>query len=753
MCVGVGVATGAFASEATVEFAPNWKPTMAIPRCDGAIRVDGDLDDTAWRTAARATGFAEVDPGDQVKPRVESEAWVTYDTQNLYVALLAHDDPSTIRASVCERDNIFSDDYFGLMFDTYGDLNWGYEIFVNPLGIQGDLRVFADGNEDISFDVVFDSIGKITERGYQVELAIPFASLRFPARNDHAWRLNFWRDQQRDLRRRYAWAAVDRDNDCWMCSWGTVTGITGVEPASNFDIIPTAIGFQSGARVDPGNPSSSFANDDADGELSLNVRYGVTSSASAEASINPDFSQVESDAEEIDVNSPFALFFPERRPFFQEGSNLYETWISAIYTRTINDPNAAGKFTGQFGNTSVLYLGGQDAHASLVVPSEERSFFLEAGEAFSNIARVQQAYGEASYVGGLFTDRRLTGRLDGSGTTFGIDGRHRLNDQWRIEYQLIGSHTTEPTDTAWTSGLNDVHFDDEHTVGFDGESFSGHAGYASLEFGDRVWSHGVDYWEYSPTFRTDNGFTTRTGYRTVAINDGVFFRPNRAFLVSWGANLDIGRDWNYETHAIEDGWIRPNVNFTFPHQTYVDVTGLWSGERFRGEFFGGIRTVAMEIGTRPAEGTQLGAFVRFGRLIARNVDDPFLGDGLITEAWASFRPMSRLTIEPTWEYQEIGRPEEGGKLFAGYVLRNRFNLQFTRELVLRLVAQYDGFDDRFEVDPLLTYRVNPFTVFYLGATSDYDQLQRESGSSDGTEDDWELTRRQFFAKVQYLFRL
>jgi hypothetical protein len=741
------------AESASSSFAPNWKPTLAIPRTTESIRIDGELDDRGWQGAARATGFAEVDPGDQVEPAVRSEAWITYDEHHLYVALLAQDDPSAVRASVCERDDIFTDDYFGVMLDTYGDLNWGYELFVNPLGIQGDLRLLSDGNEDIAFDLVFDSRGRVTDEGYQVELAIPFSSLRFPDRPEHTWRLNFWRDQQRDLRRRYAWAAVDRDNACWMCSWGSVTGIAGVEPASNIDLIPTAIAFQSGRRADIDDPTSDFSNDDPDGELSLNVRYGITSGSSAEIAINPDFSQVESDADEIDVNSPFALFFDERRPFFQEGSNLYSTWISAIYTRTINNPNGAAKFTGQFGNTSVLYLGGHDANATLIVPTEERSFFFEADEAVSNIGRAIQAYGEASYVGGLVTDRRLSGALDGSSTTFGVDGRHRITDRLQVEYQLLGSHTQEPSDTTRTPELQGVLFDDEHSVGFDGESYDGHAGYLSLESDGRVWSHGIDYWEYSPTFRTDTGFTTRTGYRVVAIDEGVFFRPNRGFLVTWGADLGIGREWNYRTNGIEDGWVRPSLSFTFPQQTNLFVEGLVSGERFRGRMFNDIRTFLVDVNTRPSEGVQLGSFLRFGKLIARNVDEPFLGDAFIAEAWASLRATKRLSIDPNWEYQEMGRPVEGGKLFSGFVLRTRLNYQFTRELVVRLVTQYNSFSDQFEVDPLLTYRVNPFTVFYAGATSDYSHYDGSNPASPGAGDEWELTDRQFFAKMQYLFRL
>ena len=176
----------------------------------------------------------------------------------------------------------------------------GYEIFVNPIGIRGDLRVVSSGNEDISFDLVFESKGKVTESGYQVELAIPFSSLRFPDKKEQIWRINFWRDHQRDVRRRYSWAAQDRNDPCMMCQWGTVTGIENIKPSSNIDILLNIIAYQSGFRD---GPLDSFDNSNPDAEGSLNIRYGLSTNSSIEFSYNPDFSQVESDADQVDVNN------------------------------------------------------------------------------------------------------------------------------------------------------------------------------------------------------------------------------------------------------------------------------------------------------------------------------------------------------------------------------------------------------------------------------------------------------------------
>ena len=748
---GFAAAESSLTSAAPLDFQPNWKPHLTIPRTSGPIEIDGRLDDAGWRGAARADNFAEVNPGDSVKPPVESEAWITYDDDNLYVALIAYDDPEDVRVSLRERDNIFSDDYFGVMLDTYGDLGWSYELFVNPIGVQGDLRMLSDGNEDMTFDIVWHSRGQVTDTGYHVEIAVPWSSLRFPDRDTQAWRLNFWRDQQRDVRRRYAWAAMDRDDDCFMCNFGSADGVSGIEARNRADIIVSALGVRSGSRVD-GDPALAFEYDDPTAKLSANVRYGLTTSSSAELTVNPDFSQIESDAGQIDVNEPFALFFPERRPFFQEGSDLYQTWIDAIYTRSINDPDGAAKFTGQFGKTSVLYLAGFDDQSPIIVPSEERSWAFLGDQSVNNIVRARRNYGEGSMFGALATNRTFTGDLDGSNTVFGFDGRHRLTPQLQIEYQALLSHTKEPTDVGISDDIGDATFDrGAHTFAFDGESFWGNAAYVSLERSGRTWNSDFDYWEYAPTFRTDNGFTTRNDSRRVELWEGVNFRPNRSALLAWGAGGDVGRIWNHQGQ-FKDEWVSPSMYFNFVKQINVNVDGVVSRERFRDIVFDGIRRLSLNIDTRPSEFIRGGVGVSRGRLIRRTFSEtPVLGDALSGEIYASIKPSSRLVIEPSWSYSRMREQEKDGgdTLFDGYILRTRASYQFTREFYARLVVEYNEFSDRLDVEPLLTYRVNPFTVFFLGATNNY-AYGADDASADPT---WSSMNRQFFAKFQYLLRM
>ncbi len=746
-------AGGVRADDATA-FQPLYKPTLQVRPAQGEIRIDGDLDDPGWVAAARAVGFAEIQPGDQVRPPVESEAWVAFDEKNFYLALLARDDPNAIRVSLRERDAIWNDDYFGLMLDTYGDHSWGYEFFVNPIGIQGDLRIYSGGEEDISYDLIWFSEGRVTADGYQVEIAIPFASLRFPEREEQAWRVNFWRDHQRDIRRQYAWAATNRDDPCWMCQWGTLTGIRGIRPPRNLEIIPSAIGTLAGARreLDPGR--ADFEYDDPEGEAAVNFRYALTSTVSTELTINPDFSQIESDAGQIDINEPFTLFYDEKRPFFLEGSELYRSYLSAIYTRSISDPTAAGKLLASHGRTSFAWTIGRDEHAPVILPTEERSFFVSAGESVTNLFRVRHAFGTDSHIGGLVTDRRLSG--EGSNTVGGIDGSVRLLRNFQLRAQLLGSRTVEPDDSTLAPWLDGMRFDQgRHTLGFDGEEYDGRAVYAALDRSGRIWNGSLAYEGWSPTFRADNGFVTRNDYHSLNLWNGFEFIPNGATIVNWMPALSIGRLWDDEGR-FQDEWIVGELGGVLKGQTELEIEGLLSRERFREKLIPGIRRVSLHASSRPTERIGVGLAATLGRSIYRSFDpelEPFLGKIASIYGETSLKLLQRLSLETSLDYARMKTPDGESLVYDGWILRHRLDLQLNREGAVRLVVEYDKFDHRFAFEPLLTYRLNAFSVLYLGIADQYDRLTENDGVAEQPEERLRLRSRQVFGKIQYLFRV
>jgi hypothetical protein len=203
--------TSAIFGESAGIFNANILPTLKIPKISGKIKIDGKIDELQWQQAARASNFSEQQPGDMTKPPVETEVLVAYDDINFYMAFIAHDDPKAVRVSFRNRDEIWQDDNVGVILDTYGDGAWAYEIMTNPIGIQGDVRWSNNGGEDTGFDIVFESVGVVTDSGYQVEIAVPFKSLHFPNKSIQTWRATFWRNHPRVVRGQYSWAAISKN--------------------------------------------------------------------------------------------------------------------------------------------------------------------------------------------------------------------------------------------------------------------------------------------------------------------------------------------------------------------------------------------------------------------------------------------------------------------------------------------------------------------------------------------------------------
>lgn len=730
--------TTAFATDG---FAPRVLPTLAITRTSEPITVDGRLDDAGWTGAARVTDFSEVEPNERAQPPVDTEVLVTYDDRNLYVAFVCADDPALVRATFCERDQIFSDDCVFLLLDTYGTQQWAYEISANPLGVQGDLLFSASGGEDSGYDLIYHSAGRVTDRGFEVELAVPFASLRFPDRPEQAWRINFWRNHPRAVRGQYAWAAQTRDNPCWTCQWGTVTGIANVRPGNGLELLPAWTARQTGRRADAGR----LAEGEVLGEPSLGARYAISSQLTAEATLNPDFSQVESDATQIDVNSSFALSYPEKRPFFQEGSDLFYTPFTVLYTRSINDPDVAVKLMGRPGHDAVAFLSAVDANTPVLLPFEESSALVATGRSWSNILRLKHAWGQESQIGAFGTDRRLDG--GGAGSLAGADGLLRLGRNYRYSWQALASRTVEPNAPGLTAGLAGVTFDGgRHTAAFDGETFTGHALYSSFQRRARHWNVNLDYLEKSPTFRADSGFEPQNDRREAWAINGYNIYFDRGLVRRLSNHLYLYRAWNFAGAVKNAGWqadVAPQLRWAqlSGHVQYTRERELFQGVQFDGIW---LLHSCFDATLRDGLSVHLGATRSHG--IARRYLR--LGDQTDLSASLELRPVDRLSLELSHLASRSVDPSTHEEFFDGTISRGRLGLQLSRELSARLIAQYNAFARTWEVDPLVTYRLSPFSIFYAGSTRDYARL---AVAAAGPEQ-WDLAERTYFVKLQYLFR-
>jgi len=516
-----------------------------------------------------------------------------------------------------------------------------------------------------------------------------------------------------------------------------------VKPSKGLEIMPSQIFTQYGGRSE----NTAWSNEAVLGEFSLGAKANLSSSFTVEGTYNPDFSQIEADAAQIDVNSSFALFFPERRPFFQEGSDMYRTFFNAVYTRSINDPLFATKITGRPGSTSVALLTARDENTPFTLPFQENSEFALGGESTSNILRVQQSLGDGSQVGFLATDRRIDD--GGHNTVASIDGRIRLTQQIQCEFQVLGTDTEEPDDLGITGDLGGATFDGgKRTRAFDGERFKGRAGYGSLEYGDRRWNIDVDYWEYSPTFRVDNGFQPQNDRRQGNVFIGHNFRyDDHPLLNMWSPRMNLGRVWNWDGRQ-KDEWLWTSLNVQLKWaQTWIQLSHMESNENFGGIQFNGIYLWELHANLQPSDVVRGGFALSTGHRIAR--DYLVMGNENRAVVWVDLKPADRFLFETSWRWIESENAVTGELLFKGFILRSRWGLQLTRELSARLVIQYNDFSESWEADPLVTYRINPFSTFYFGSTRDYLVVDPEN---DGIEA-WRLTDRQYFMKLQYLFQL
>ncbi len=726
------------------DFKPVYNPEITISRVRGTIEIDGKLDDSGWKGAARAGNFVEHRPGDQTRPEVETEVMITYDQERLYVAFICYDDPGEVRASLCERDQGHNDDSVVLLLDTYGEASHAYEICSNPYGVPGDILYSSSSGEDLSYDMIFDSAGRITDFGWVVEMAVPFTSLRFPNVEEQVWKVDFWRNRPRESRFQYSWAAYDRNENCWPCQWGTLKGIKGVKPGAGFQFLPAVVAHQSASM----NQRGHLDNGDLMGDVALGLSYDISSELKAEATINPDFSQVEADAAQIDVNSTFALQYPEKRPFFQEGSDLFDTYFETVYTRSINDPILAGKLTWRNGSNSLALMSARDEHSAIILPFEEKSEIVQNGKSYSNIIRYKRDLGEQSHLGIIATDRRFD--QGGSGSLAGLDGNIRFSPNNSLQFQFISTYTEEVDNPALgDSSLSSETFDDgKYTAGLDGESFSGRAFLLSLERGTANSRMDATYTERSPTFRADNGLEPSNNNRMGMLQGGYVLRfDDSGIMETLEGNINMARKWNFDG-VKKDEWVNTDLVFAFrAAQTQVHFSYLSSNELFRGIQFNDIWQGHACFHTQPSGALELDANVNYGHRIARR--DLVMGKEVSYGASAKIRPLNRLLISTDFSRVISDDLDSGDRLFSQSILWSRISLQVSRELSLRLVAQYNDRFKHWDLDPLLTYRINAFTVFYIGSTHDY----RETGIEDYGREGWSLTDRQYFMKLQYLFRV
>ena len=690
---------------------------IQVTRTTAPIALDGKLDDAAWQSAAKIDRFYETSPGDNNPPIVNTIAYVTYDDRYFYIGVRADDpEPAKIRAPFVDRDGVIgTDDNIAIFLDTRNDKRSAIELRVNPRGIQAD-GIFNDANfnEDFSPDFYYDTAATIDDGGWSAEFRIPFSSLRYGSSDPQTWNILVWRNYPREFRYAIHSAPIPRGSNCHICHTHPIAGLTGLPAASHFVVAPYAAAQHVSA---PGE------NSDYDADAGVDLKWTPTANNAFDVTLNPDFSQIEADVPQITVNRRFAVFFAEKRPFFLEGFDLFDTPMQVAYTRTINSPRAGVRATGKFGATAYTLLVTRDEGGGLtIIPGPEGSDFApQDSRSYATIGRVRRDYG-ASFVGAVLTSREIDG--GGHNRVLGPDFQWRPSDSDELTAQLLVSDT-----------------DDRDRV----ESSRSHAFEIEYSREKRGYDWSLKGADIGDGFRADLGFMPQVGYRELTARAGRRYYPENGKVRFFRPGVELSRQTNQENEKIYElvsfdlnGSGAKNMNFQvlFRPREKIRVRGQLLEQTYGVFFF------QFDPSRRLP---RLFIDSRFGDSI--DFEGARVGTGATIALGATARPHDRLDLQFTVnrEWLDI----DDSRLFTADVQRVRAQYSFSAKSLLRVIAQYVetdfGGDIRsgdFLGSVLYSYKLNWQTVLFAGYGDN--RVLNESN-------DLEEAGRSFFFKVSYAF--
>ena len=735
------VSTEAPSSEAE----PSTKPRHPVPRIDETITIDGELDEPAWDRALLLTLDYETNPADNqpADEALRTELLMMYDQGQLYVAFRAHDpSPETIRARYNDRDRAFQDDFIGFAVDTFNNGRQAFEFFLNPLGVQMDL-IYDDVNfnEDSSWDGLWSSGGRLTDFGFQVEMAVPFSSLRFPATSGpQVWSIDALRIRPRSFRQRLGLNRLPRDANCYLCNFTELEGFEGISPGRDLEIVPT---FTAG-RVDTREdfPDGPLESGDEETDFGLTVNWGITPNLNLAATLNPDFSQVEADVAQLDVNNRFTLFFPERRPFFLEDQELFNSPINAVFTRNVSDPSWGLKLTGKQGKNAMGVFVAEDDVTNLVFPGSEGSsadsFDFETTDA---VVRYRRDQSDKLSLGFLATSREGG---DYSSQLVGFDGLYRFTSKDYVNIQWLTSSTEYP---------DEIVEDYDQPAG----TLDDTALRLRYEHSGRQWVLWSIYEDYGEDFRADLGFEPQVGIRGLVSG---FQRTFYGDDDEWYSRLRYAFNFERVEEKRSGDTLEEEIELRFivegPRQMFLRLEAEVADATFEGVEFEDLRELELRFSIRPTRTI----FFGFAGSVGDQVD------------FANVRPGEILRLSPEFRF-DIGRhlrlnldhdlrrlDVDGGELFEANLSQLRLVYQFNRRTFFRAIFQrthierdlalyddpgdLDAESERLFTQLLFSYKLNARTVLFLGAT---DNL-RGTDLIDLTEED-----RALFFKVGYAWVL
>ncbi len=682
--------------------------------------IDGDLGDAVWQSAPTVTGFKTWMPDYGKDMPDQTVVYYAHDAENLYFAFRAFDsEPNRIKASIAARDGVSADDWICINLDSFGDQQSLYALYVNPLGIQGDSR-YAAGREDFGFDAVWYSAGRIDSQGYTIEVRIPFKSLRYGDANPVRMALIF---ERRVTRRseQGTYPPLDPKVGPNFLTQNIAIEFADIRHYRLVEILPDAVYDYQMERE-----AESLERVSSGPEFGLTAKYGVTAQLVFDGAVNPDFSQVEADAGQIDVNRRYALFFPEKRPFFLEGRDSfnfagadYSPMQSVVHTRTIANPIVGARLTGK--------MAAADSIAAIYAVDEQPDEAVEAGSpeyAQVAVVRYKRSLEGDSYVGGFYTGREEGGAFN---RVFGGDGALRVTQASALGFYAFGS-STRP---------------------HGGDTADGHSVLANYTHDNRKMNLYFQALDISRDFETWTGYLTRAGIFQASALFTPRFYPASAVVRRVEPNViaDYVRD---AESGLWEQWYQGGLTIVLPRAGRVNVSYHWSNEVFEKEDFD-------TSGIQAQAGAQLTKQLRLQGTFAHQQAiyysaDPFAGRSTSATAVLLYQPSEQWLFDLRGTYSGFSQASDGRRLYDYGIYRAKATYQWNRYLFFRGIGEYNTYRRQLLTDFLASFTYIPGTVFHVGYGSLYEKVQWQDDRFVPGRDLLEM-RRGFFLKASYLWRM
>jgi hypothetical protein len=779
---------------------PEKREPMRIPKTAASPIIDGRLDDELWKQAAVFKDFYQTYPGNNTTPSKPTEFYMMYDEKYLYVAWKCWDEKDKIRATVAKRDNVFSEDNVRLWLDTYNDRRRAYVIGFNPLGIQAD-GIYTEGRgADFSVDIVMESKGVIEDWGWSVEAKIPFKSLRYKTGPGTLWGFNVARNIDRFNDEFNQWLPEDRNVSGFLPQHGRISGLDDIKYERTLEVVPSVTLSETGNRVAAREIAAGrFVNQPLKTQIGVTLKYTITPSITLDAAINPDFAEIEADAPVVTANQRFPIFFQEKRPFFLEGADVFQSPLQVFYSRNIVDPDVAIKLSGKFGKTSFGLLAASD-NAPGNYNEDERNDpnvrprineFLDKNAVFG-VLRLKRDFGAENNIGFFATYR---GFPEQKNLLAGIDGRIKFNPRLTGQFQVVGTTSRRCFfDPEFEPTLDPIQAASNRTicgggtfggVTVEGSPFNqyrtgnGVGYYFNLDYSQETRGWFFEAGGRSKFYRADSGFTRRTDTNFLFFFNRLSTKSNskrKIIRAQWNQMGGVDYRWDGKLTAAN---FETNGNLSLQRNTFLNFSTGAAYERIFEEEFGLKRSPTRPLGTflgdptrstwqhfisanldqtptkRLSYGMFLGtirnAFDFFYFDPTTGLQNPGPGRQFDVQAYINLKPTDPFAVSLSYNKSRLTRNDNRIRSFDSDILSLRSTYYFTRFLFTRLRLDYDGTEKNFAGQALVGWTPSPGTALYAG----YNDNLNRNGINPFTgnyEPGFERNSRTFFIRMSYLFR-